>query len=201
MRDTRARTDDFVRPTLPDGILRAGDRANHGLSRQQIHRHTVEGRLLHLGRGIYMRRDATVTENHTLAQVCARVPHGVICLSSALQFHGITTQSPWQVWVMIGPHARTPKLDYPPLRIVRSCDIATGVERRQIEGVTVSITNVARTTVDCFKYRNKVGIDVALEALNEFLRERRSETGLLHRYAGICRVERVMQPYVQALAR
>src|SRR5512142_56345 len=98
-------------PELADGVLPARELALVGLSRQHIQRLTRRGDLVRLGRGLYSRPDAEVTENHTLARVCARVPHGAICLLSALQFHNLTTQNPWQVWLMIGRHARTPELD------------------------------------------------------------------------------------------
>ncbi len=189
-------------PSLADGILRVRDMAQQGISRQTIQRMTEEGELLRIGRGLYSRPDAVVTENHTLAQVCARVPHGVICLTSALQFHELTTQSPWQVWLLIERHARAPKLDYPTLRIMRASPefLAEGVEEHKIEGVTVRVTNVARTVADCFKYRNKIGLAVAMEALRECLGERRTDRASLHRYARLCRVERVMQPYLEILA-
>ena len=187
---------------LADGVLRARDLEKRGLSRQRIQRLTARGELLRLGRGLYSRPDATVTENHTIAQVFARVPEGILCLLSALQFHNLTTQNPWQVWLMIDRHARTPKMNYPPLRVVRSGDeaLAAGVEKHEIEGVTVRVTNVNRTVTDCFKYRNKIGLAIALEALKECLAEGRTDRAALHHYAHICRVERVMQPYLEALA-
>jgi len=163
---------------------------------------TQQGELLHVGRGLYSRPDTTVTENHTLARVCARVPQGVICLASALQFHQLTTQNPWQVWLLIENHARAPQMPYPPLRILRAGGEAfrEGVEEHQIEGVTVRVTNVAKTVADCFKYRNKVGIDVAVEALRDFTRKHRGGANELARYARVCRVTRVMQPYLDAIA-
>jgi predicted transcriptional regulator of viral defense system len=187
---------------LDDGLLRASDLTQHGLSRGQIMRLTQQGELLRVGRGLYSRPDATITENHTLAQVCARVPQGVICLASALQFHNLTTQNPWQVWLLIESHARVPKVDYPPLRILRASGEAftAGVEEHTVEGVTVRVTNVAKTVADCFKYRNKIGLAVALEALKEALGERRTDRAMLHRYARLCRVEHVMKPYLEALS-
>ena len=187
---------------LDDGLLRASELKLHGLSRGQIMRLVQQGELLRVGRGLYRRPDATVTENHTLAQVCARVPNGVICLASALQFHNLTTQNPWQVWLLIESHARAPQMDYPPLRIVRASGEAfmAGVAEHQIEGVTVRVTNVAKTVADCFKYRNKIGLAVALEALKEALWERRTDRATLCQYARLCRVERVMEPYLEALS-
>jgi predicted transcriptional regulator of viral defense system len=189
-------------PPLEDGLLRASELTRHGLSRGQIMRLTQQGELLRVSRGLYSRPDATVTENHTLAQVCARVPHGVICLVSALQFHELTTQNPWQVWLLIENHARAPQMEYPPLRLVRAGGeaFAAGVVEQKIEGVTVRVTSVAKTIADCFKYRNKIGLSTALEALKEALTERRTDRAALHEYARLCRVEHVMAPYLEALA-
>ena len=120
MEDTEHDESERLPASLRDGVLRARELTRQGISRQRIRRLTEKGELLHVGRGLYIRPDATVTENHTLAQVCARVPHGIVCLASALQFHNLTTQNPWQVWLMIERHARAPKLDYPPLRILRA---------------------------------------------------------------------------------
>ena len=189
-------------PLLDDGLLRASELTRHGLSRGQIMRLTQQGELLRVGRGLYSRPDATVTENHTLAQVCARVPQGVICLASALQFHELTTQNPWQVWLLIENHARAPQMEYPPLRLMRTSGdaFAAGVVEQEIEGVTVRVTNVAKTVADCFKYRNKIGLSVALEALKEALVECHTDRAALHEYARLCRVEHVMAPYLEALS-
>ncbi len=187
---------------MGDGVLPARELVRRGLTRQRIQALTRRGDLIHIGRGLYSRPNATVTENHTLAQICARAPHGVVCLLSALQFHNLTTQNPAQVWLMIDRHARTPKLEYPPLRVVRSGDdaLTAGVEEHVIEGVKVRVTSLPRTVVDCFKYRNKIGLDIALEALKEYLRSPHPDRSSLHHFARMNRVERVMQPYLEALA-
>lgn len=187
---------------LGDGMFRASALTQNGLSRKQIMHLTQQGALVRLGRGLYSRPDATVTENHTLAQFCARVPHGVICLASALQFHGIGTQNPWQLWALLEKGDRVPRMDYPPLHIVRASgdSFRAGVEEHVIEAVTVRVTNVPKTIADCFKFRNQVGLDVALEALKECLMERRADRASLRHYARICRVERVMRPYLEALS-
>ena len=184
------------------GVVRGRDLTKQGFSRQRVQRLVARGELIRVGRGLYIRHDAAITEHHTLAQVGARAPQGVVCLASALQFHHLTTQNPWQVWLLIERHARPPRLDYPPLRIVRAGGEAftAGIEEHQVEGVAVRVTCVAKTVADCFKYRNKIGLDVALEALKECLHERRADRATLHRYARVCRVERIMQPYLEALA-
>lgn len=189
-------------PLLGDGLFRASDLTRDGISCGKVIRLTQQGELLRVSRGLYSRPDAAMTENHTLAQVCARVPKGVICLASALQFHALTTQNPWQVWLLIENHARAPQMDYPPLRLVRAGGdaLTAGVVEQEIEGVTVRVTNVATTVTDCFKYRNKIGIAIALEALKEALMEHRTDRATLHEYARLCRVERVMAPYLEALS-
>jgi len=187
---------------LGDGILRARDLAQSGISRKQIMQLAQEGHLVRIGRGLYSRPDAAVTENHTLAQFCARVPHGVICLMSALQFHNIGTQNPWQVWALVENGARTPQIDYPPVHIVhaRGESFSSGIEEHRIEGVDVRVTCVPKTVADCFKYRSIIGLDVALEALKECLVEKRTNRVSIHHYARICRVERIIRPYMEAFS-
>jgi predicted transcriptional regulator of viral defense system len=128
------------------------------------------------------------------------VPGGVVCLLSALRLHGLTTENPWQVWLAVGRRARTPRCDYPPLRVVKVSEPAfsAGVETRTIEGVTVRVYGVARTISDCFKHRSKVGLDVAREALREAWARRLVTVPELLRFARICRVDAVMRPYLDA---
>jgi predicted transcriptional regulator of viral defense system len=142
-----------------------------------------------------------VTEHHTLVEACKRVPAGVICLASALRFHDLTTQNPWDVWLMIESGSRPPRVDHPPLRVFRASGMSfhMGIEEHTIEAVPVRVYNLAKTVADCFKYRNRVGLDVAIEALRECLRSRRCARDEIHRYARICRVENVMRPYMEAL--
>ena len=137
-----------------------------------------------------------------LAEVARRVPKGVVCLLSALRFHGLSTQAPFEVWLAIENKAITPKLDYPPLRIVRfsGAALTEGVEEHVVDDVTVRITCIAKTVADCFKYRNKIGLDVALEALREAWHEKRMTSDDLWRYAKVCRVANVMRPYLDSLS-
>ncbi|MGH7285633.1 MAG: type IV toxin-antitoxin system AbiEi family antitoxin domain-containing protein [Polyangiaceae bacterium] len=143
-----------------------------------------------------------LTEHHTLVEAAARVPHGVVCLLSALRFHGIGTQNPHEVWLAIDVKAWKPVSDWPPLHIVRFSGNALtyGVEAHKLEGVDVHITSREKTVADCFKYRNKIGLDIALEALREYLRSRKRSIDLLTKAAEACRVARVMRPYLEALA-
>ena len=153
-----------------------------------------------IGRGLYRRR-AEVTELDTVATVCARVPGGVVCLLTALVIHRIGTQLPRDVWIAIDRKARKPRLEDLPVHVVRFSPLLLryGVEERRVQGVPVRITSPARTVVDCFRYRNKIGLDVALEAMKDGLRTRRVSVSELVRAAEVCRVERVLRPYLEAL--
>jgi predicted transcriptional regulator of viral defense system len=146
--------------------------------------------------------DAAPDEHQSLLEACKRVPHGVVCLLSALRFHGLTTQAPFEVGLGIDAKARLPKVEYPPLRIVRFSGpaLSEGVEEHVIRSVTVRVTSPARTVVDCFKYRHKVGLDVALEALRDCRQKRKATVDELHRVAQARRMANVMRPYLEALA-
>jgi predicted transcriptional regulator of viral defense system len=182
-------------------ILRPRDLAARGLPAGYLARLEREGRVERVARGLYRSRAVEVTEQHTLVEVCRRVPHGIVCLLSALRFHNLTTQSPAEVWLAIGIKARAPKAETLPLRIVRfsTAALAAGVEEHLIEGAQVRVYDPAKTVVDCFKYRNKIGLDVALEALRAGWQERRFTMDQLWRYAAICRMTTVMRPYLEGL--
>lgn len=188
--------------SIPGGVLRARSLVQGGLSRTRIKAMADSGKLLHVGRGLYSLPDSPITENHDLAQVAARVPQGVVCLASALQFHGLTTQSPWRVHLMLPRGARPPKIEHPPLDIVYAGgeSYGAGIEEHEIEGVTVRVTSVAKTVADCFKYRRVVGLSVALEALKQCLVERRATRAQIRAFARVCRVENVMRPYMETLS-
>jgi predicted transcriptional regulator of viral defense system len=188
--------------TRRHGVLRPRDLTPHGIPREYLTRLHARGVLERPARGIYVLADAEASQHQSLLEACKRVPHGVVCLLSALRFHGLTTQAPFEVWLGIDAKARRPKVEYPPLRIVRFSAPAlnTGVEEHIIQGVTVRVTNPARTVVDCFKYRNKVGLDVALEALRDCRQKRKATMDELHRVAQARRMANVMRPYLEALA-
>ncbi|MBI2217543.1 MAG: type IV toxin-antitoxin system AbiEi family antitoxin domain-containing protein [Candidatus Rokubacteria bacterium] len=183
------------------GVVRAADLEAHGIPRGRMYDLLRKGRVTRHARGIYAASNHPYTAEHALAQVAKRVPSGVICLLTALRFHGLTTQSPAEVWIALPEKARKPRLDYPRLRVTRSSGpaLTDGIEIHRIEGVQVRVYSAAKTVADCFKYRNKVGIDVALEALRDAWRQRRFTMDELDRYARICRVQRVMGPYLEAL--
>lgn len=159
------------------------------------------GSIERIGRGLYALPDGEIGENHTLAEVGKRAPEGIVCLISALRFHGLTTQQSSEIWLAIDGKAREPRLDFISLRVVRSSGKAlqAGREEHRIEGVKVNVYCPAKTVVDCFKFRNKIGLDVALEALREIWREKRSSMDEMIHYARICRVENVMRPYLESL--
>jgi predicted transcriptional regulator of viral defense system len=183
------------------GTLSASEAARAGIHSQQLSRLVREGRLERVTRGQYRIPGQPVTEHHGLAVAARSVPHGVVCLLSALGFHGIGSQLPFEVWMAIDRRSRAPAVHYPPLRLVRfsKTSLSTGVETHRIERQVVKVYSVPKTLADLFKYRNKVGLEVALEALREAWRERRFTMEEIDRYAKICRVERVMRPYLEAL--
>ena len=180
----------------------ARELAAAGIHRQALSRLVESGELERVVRGVYRLPEHPLTEHYGLAMVGAVVPRGVICLLSALQFHGIGTQLPSEVWIAIDRRARRPALKYPPLRVVRysGAALTEGVESHRLEGQTVRVYNVAKTVADCFKYRNKIGLDVALEALREARRAKKASADALWRYAKINRVANVMRPYLEAVA-
>lgn len=183
------------------GVFRPRDLDSHGIPREYLVRLCHLGLVQRVARGLYTLVDADVSEHHSLAEASKKIPHGVICLLSALRFHGLTTQGPFEVWVAVDVKARKPKSDGLPLRIVRFSGAAlnSGMEDQFIQGVPVKVYTVAKTVADCFKYRNKIGLDVALEALRECWRERRCTMDDLWAYAKICRVSNVMRPYLESL--
>ena len=183
------------------GILRTRDVDNAGASRALLAALTAQGRLLKLGRGLHVLPDRSASEYDSFAEVAARSPSGVLCLLSALRFHDLTTQQSSDVWLAIPHKARAPGFDYPPLRVVRMSGLAMteGVEIADLAGAQVRVFSVAKTVADCFKFRNKIGLDVALEALHEAWNGKRATMDELWRFAEICRVANVMRPYLEAV--
>jgi predicted transcriptional regulator of viral defense system len=184
------------------GLVRPKELEARGITRAQLARLVAQGSVVRQARGIYTAATYELTPTHTLAQVAKRLPDAVFCLITALRFHELTTQSAPDVWVALPEKARQPQLDYPRLRIARFSGpaLTEGVEVHKIEGVPIRVYSAAKTVADCFKYRNKIGIDVAVEALRDFSKKYRGGANELARYARICRVSRVMQPYLDAIA-
>jgi len=184
-----------------DGLLRTTQALAFGIHPRTLYALRDRGRLIQVARGLYELAEKELTEHHTMAIACKRVPKGIICLLSALRFHDLTTQAPFEIWMAIDRLTRKPNEANLPLRIFRFSGQArqAGVEEHEVEGIEVRVYNPAKTVADCFKYRNKIGLDVALEALREGWRERRFTMDDLWRYGKICRVANVMLPYLEAL--
>lgn len=182
-------------------LLRARDLSERGIATMTLSRLVASGQLARVGRGVYSLPGAAHSEHRSLAEASLRVPRGVICLLSALRVHGIGTQAPFEVWMAIPPHTPTPKIHQPALRVVRMSGLALteGIEHKEIDGVAVPVFDVAKTVADCFKYRNKIGIDVALEALRDGWSQRAMTVDALWHYASLNRVANVMRPYLESV--
>ena len=183
------------------GMIRSRDLTHARLSRATLTRLLESGQLQRISRGLYALPDRAFSEHVALAEIARKHPRTIVCLLSALRFHDLTTQSPFEVWLAIPNKARAPRIDYPPLRIMRfsGAALTQGIDEHQIDGVPVRITNIARTVVDCFKYRNKIGLDVALEALKEAWASKQVRMDDLWQYASVCRMANVMRPYMEGL--
>jgi predicted transcriptional regulator of viral defense system len=183
-------------------LLRARDLAALGLPTMALSRLVAAGRLERVARGLYSLPGRPHSEHRSLAEVGLRVPQGVVCLLSALRVHGIGTQAPFEVWMAIPHHSPTPRIDQPALRAIRmsGAALSEGVETLQIDGVDVAVFNAAKTVADCFKYRHKIGLDVALEALRDGWAQRKLTADALWHYAAIDRVGNVMRPYLESIA-
>ncbi|MFI5338606.1 MAG: AbiEi antitoxin N-terminal domain-containing protein [Candidatus Methylomirabilales bacterium] len=183
------------------GVVRSKDLVREGVTRTALQRLVKCGKLERARRGLYVLAGADLGERRTLAEASRRVPHGVVCLLSALQFHGFTTQTAREVWMAIGPKVWRPKNADLPLRFVYMSGLSfeTGIQTHKVYGVPVRVYSPAKTIVDCFKYRNKVGLDVAMEALRDAWRHRRCTINELWKWAKVCRVANVMRPYMEML--
>jgi predicted transcriptional regulator of viral defense system len=182
-------------------LLRARDVAEQGLPTITLTRLVQADKIERVARGVYGLPGAATSEHRSLAEVAIRVPKGVVCLLSALQLHEIGTQAPFEVWLAIPNRVAAPRIEQPSIRVVRMSDdaLTEGLQRKRIDGVEVPIFNPARTVVDCFRFRNKIGLDVALEALRDGWRERRFTMEELSHHATRQRVANVMRPYVEAI--
>ncbi len=183
-------------------LLRARDLAEHSLPTIVLSRLVAAGKLERVARGVYSLPARKLSEHRSLAEVCLRVPQGVVCLLSALRVHGIGTQAPFEVWIAIPHRSPAPRLDQPAVRVVRMSGTALteGIEPMLIDGVTVPVFNAAKTVADCFKFRNKIGLDVALEALRDGWSQRKVTMDGLGHYASIDRVANVMRPYLESVS-
>ena len=183
------------------GMLRASHLQELGIARVVLSRLTASGQLERVGRGVYRLADASGAEHESLATLAVKVPQAVFCLLTALQIHELTTQLPRQVWIAMPQGSHAPKMDYPPMKMVQfSGDAYTqGIELVNADQVKLRVYCAAKTIADCFKHRNKIGLDVAIEALKEALAANKTTANDLWRFAKICRVANVMRPYLEAL--
>lgn len=181
-------------------VLRSKDVAAVGISPAYLNKLHAEGVLDRPSRGLYVLKNDAPSEHRSLVEATRRVPRGVVCLLSALQFHGLTTQAPFEVWIALDEKADRPRIDSPPLRIVRFSGAALtyGIEEHTIENLMARIYSPAKTVADCFKYRNKIGVDVAIEALRDCLRQRKATVDEIWRAAKVCRMTNVVRPYLEA---
>ncbi len=182
-------------------VARTSELIGRGVHRAHLQRLEKRGLIVRAGRGLYRLADAELSEYESFLQAAKLVPQGVLCLLSSLNFHELTTQDPFEVWLALPRGAHRPRITEPPLRIhFFSGDAFTeGIEEHTIEGVTLRVYSVAKTVADCFKFRNKIGLEVALEALRECRKARRATADEIWRYAEICRVGNVMSPYLEAI--
>ena len=182
------------------GVLRTSRALALGIHPRTLYRLRDSGRLVTLGRGVHRLAEAPDPDPGLAALFSGR-HRAVLCLLSALQFHKIGTQLPHEVWIALPRGARSPRIEHPPIRVFRfsASSFAEGTEVHQVDGLAVRVYSPAKTVADCFKYRNKVGLDVALEALRETWRDRRASMGEIWRYARVCRVANVMRPYLEAI--
>ena len=183
------------------GLLRTSDLDAIGVPRVVLSRLTASGHLERVGRGLYRLPGSAVSEHESLATVAVKVPQAVFCLLTALQFHELTTQLPRQIWIAMPRGSHVPRIDYPPLKMVQMAGdtYSAGIEEHERDGVKLRVYGIAKTVADCFKHRNKIGLDVALEALKEVRAKRKASADDLWRYAKICRVANVMRPYMEAI--
>ena len=200
MKKGAGKTEKILELAHQSGFVSTAEVRSHGIHHEYLRQMCAKGELVRVSRGLYSLPDADITAHHGLAKAAKAVPRAVICLLSALRFHEIGTQAPHEIWMALDRRAARPRVRHPKTRIVRFSGKAftEGVREHIIEGVHVKIYSPAKTVADCFKYRNKIGLDVALEALREVLRNHTCSTDELWRYAKICRVTKTMRPYMEA---
>jgi predicted transcriptional regulator of viral defense system len=187
--------------SLPGGMFRAGEAIKAGVHPRTLYAMRDKGMIESLGRGLYRLADLAPLGNPDLTTVALKIPKGVICLISALAYHELTTEIPHEIYIALPRGAEPPRLDYPPLRVFwfGAAAFEAGIEQHEVDGIALKVYSPEKTLADCFKYRNKIGLDVVLEALKFYRQRKRFQVDELMRYARVCRVEKVMRPYVEAL--
>jgi predicted transcriptional regulator of viral defense system len=182
-------------------VVRSSEFVEEGIPRVIISRLVASQQLQHVGRGLYCLPGKEFSEKESLVVIAARVPQAVFCLFTALQIHELTTQLPRKIWIAMPVDSRLPKISYPPIKMVKYSGQAysAGLEIQEADGVQYRVYNVAKTIADCFKHRNKIGLDVAIEALKDAYTQNKVTVDELWHYAKICRVANVMRPYIEAI--
>jgi len=197
---TRTHTQRVLDLLTQKGILRPSDLGAIGAPRVVLTRMTAAAQIEKIGRGLY-RLPSQGSEQESLVAIATKVPQAVFCLLTALQFHELTTQLPRQIWIAMPRGSHTPKIDYPPVKMVQFAGAAysEGIEVVERDQVKLRVYCVAKTVADCFKHRSKIGLDVALEALKDARAQKKASADDLWRYAKTCRVANVMRPYLEAI--
>ena len=183
------------------GIMRTAEALQYGIHPRTLYAMREQGHLEQLGRGLYRLSKLTPLGNPDLVSVAKKIPRGVVCLISALAYFELSTQIPHEVYIALGRGSEPPKIEYPPLRIFWFSGgiFSEGVQQYTIDGVPIRIYSPEKTLADCFKYRNKIGLDVAIEALRLYREHKQFLVDDIMRYARLCRVEKIMRPYMEAL--
>jgi predicted transcriptional regulator of viral defense system len=183
------------------GILRTRDALAHGIHQRTLYTMRDDGLLERLGRGLYRLADLPPLSDPDLVTVARKIPQGVICLISALHFHGITTQIPHAVSIAVKRGTEPPRLHYPPTNIYVFSDLSftEGIDTHSIDGTQVRVYSPEKTLADCFKYRNKIGMDTVREAIEKYRNQWKPKPRELLKFAKTCRVEKVMRPYLEAM--
>jgi len=182
------------------GQLRMSEAMQYGISRYTLYKMRDNGVLEQISRGVYRLADLPPISNPDLITVSLRFPKAVVCLISALSYHNMTTQIPHEISIAVSRDTRTPSLDYPPVHAYKFSTEAfeSGIEKHQIDGVTVQIYSAEKTLADCFKYRNKLGMDIVLEALKLYRTQKKINMNELLKYARVCRIEKLIRPYLES---
>ncbi len=195
-------TEQIIAILKQKSVLRPRDLDAYKIPRRYLSRLHQRGLLVRSARGIYTAANAELSEKQTIVEVSKRIPKGTVCLLSALSIHEITTQSPFEVWLAIDRKGWLPKVKDLPIKTVRFSGeaLTSGINFHTIDGVKVPVYNPAKTIADCFKYRNKIGLDIAIEALKEGWKDKKFNMNDMWKYSKICRVQNVMRPYLESLS-
>ena len=193
--------DKLLKKVKEKSLVRPKDFENIKGARVRLSQLVASGELIKVGRGLYAAAENNFDERQSLLEVARLVPRGVLCLLSALRFHELTTQNPFEIWLAIEGTSRKPQIETLPLNVFRFSGAAfvEGIETHEIKGIRLRVYNPAKTVADCFKYRNKIGLDVAIEALRDVWRQKKATADELWHYAKVCRMSNVMRPYLESI--